>query len=131
MKISQMIPAMMMALLAASAAWADDAVRVVSGGVGGDERAAIEAQQADYSLKIILIGKGGMYLSDVAVSIHDASGAEVVNHTAEGPFVLADLPAGTYRLGFLAADGASQKLNVTIVEGQRREVHVRFLNTES
>lgn len=105
-------------------------VEVFSGGVGEQERAALDAKAGGFPLKIELIGKDGMYLSNVAISIRNAEGVEVVNHTAQGPFVFVNLPAGAYHVGLLAADGASQKEDVT-VGAEQKTLHIRFPNTES
>jgi hypothetical protein len=71
-----------------------------SGGVGEDEAKAMReiAHQYPLALEFIARERDGRnaYLSDVNVSIRDGRGNEVLQTTADGPFLLARLPAGRY-----------------------------------
>jgi len=70
----------------------------LSGGVGKDERAQLEAAAKDYNLKLVFAQSSGAFVADVQVTITDATGSTVVNATSNGPLFFAKLPAGDYRV---------------------------------
>ena len=84
-------------------------VEVVSGGVGESSREMIKQAQGQYSLKLVLTGNGGMYLSDVAVSITDRKGDTVASENTEGPIVLAALKPGTYTVSATYGDKTAKR----------------------
>jgi hypothetical protein len=112
------IPAMKFRLLASSAAaiflglstlvpvtYASDAVvqrsggvAYVSGGVGADSIGQLSALSKDFNLKLVFALTSGDYLSDVGVSITDASGRTLLQTTSDGPWFLIKLPAGNYQI---------------------------------
>jgi len=74
-------------------------VSFVSGGIGLNEAAAFKRAAAAYPLEMMFVQKAGArneFVADVRLSLRDRSGAEVLDATADGPFVLARLPAGKY-----------------------------------
>lgn len=76
-------------------------IRYVSGGIGSDEVAAIKEQAGDFSLVLEFAeraGKRERYIADVNVDISGARGAPVLNVRTDGPFLLVDLPAGSYKV---------------------------------
>ena len=97
---------------------------VISGGVGESGRTAIEQVQEDYNTKLIFTGNSGFYLANVAVSIRDSNGVEVVNGLADGPILLADLQPGRYTV-LAEADGIQKTRSIAI--GKRLNTyHLRF-----
>ncbi len=68
----------------------------VSGGIGFDEREELTKARAAYNLKLILAMRSAAYLSDVKVIIEDNEGNTVFEVVSEGPWLLANLPAGSY-----------------------------------
>ena len=77
------------------------AVSYVTGGVGEDEADAFKRAAAEYPLELLFAQRAqpkDMYLADVKVIIRDRSGRPVLETTAEGPFLLARIPAGTYQV---------------------------------
>ena len=116
-------------LVAAQAASAADLAPsspgpVRSGGVGEEERQALE-RDARYNLKVIAARRDGAYLADVGVTIVDQRGAEVLAARMEGPWLLAELPPGRYRvLG--EYHGTMQKRDVTVGPGARSEVVLQW-----
>jgi hypothetical protein len=74
-------------------------VGFVSGGIGVDESAAIQAAEKDFTLSLLFAQtKRGEYLSDIKVSIKDKGGKTVLEAVSEGPMLLAKLPAGVYKV---------------------------------
>lgn len=80
-------------------------VPYVSGGVGVDEREALqqEAKQEGYNLKVVATATDGAYLAGITVRIADAQGVEVLQAAMDGPWLYVKLPAGRYTLS--ADDG--------------------------
>ncbi|MCF8082317.1 MAG: carboxypeptidase regulatory-like domain-containing protein [Deltaproteobacteria bacterium] len=73
-------------------------VRYVSGGVGIEERTALKGAMKEYNLKLVFASIEGSYLSNVRVVIRDPGGKMVIDVTADGPWLLLDLPSGTYEV---------------------------------
>lgn len=84
-------------LIAALSATAAAQVRVATGGVGVEQRAALETHDA-YNLKVVSALATGQYLADVHVRILDAAGVPVAEARTEGPWLMAALPPGRYRI---------------------------------
>ncbi|MCK9394742.1 MAG: carboxypeptidase regulatory-like domain-containing protein [Methylobacter sp.] len=73
-------------------------VTFVSGGVGTDERNALQAMRDDYNLTLLFSVKGtGEYVSDVKVRITDSSGNLVLESVSDGPMLFAKLKPDRYR----------------------------------
>ena len=79
---------------------AQDDVTYVTGGIGEDEKAAIEAAKADYNLHITNSSADGAYVGDVRVKVIRAHGSMVEEKlsVAAGPLLYVRLPAGKYTL---------------------------------
>lgn len=98
--------------------------RVRSGGVGEEERQALAADTR-YNLKVVTAMRGGQYLTDVDVKIVDQRGSEVVAARMAGPWLLAEIPPGRYRV---VADyrGTIVTRDVAIGPGARSEVVLQW-----
>lgn len=100
-------------------------VSFVSGGVGGDERAAMQAMRADYNLSLLFSVAGtGEYLSDVKVSIKDANGNNFLDTVSDGPMLFARLKAGRY---LVSADNNGQVIHKTATVKGRRLTSLAFV----
>ena len=87
-------------------------VSFISGGVGQDDADAMRAAAASYNLHLLFaISGNGDYLSDIHVTIRDRQGQTLVDTTADGPFFLAKLKPGSYRV---TADNAGAAKTVTV-----------------
>ena len=100
-------------------------IAFITGGVGLDEREAIEAMAGDFSLKLRFALKGGSYIADVQVRIQDEQGEPVLESAADGPWFLVDLAPGKYTV--LASD-PNEKLqrDVQVQQGRQTEVVFHF-----
>lgn len=90
----------------------DQGVRYLNGGIGMEERAAME-EVTGFNLKLVFAADNGKYISDVAVTIKDADGNQLLSHNDAGPWLMADLPKGSYRVEAVA-DGESIRKQVRI-----------------
>jgi hypothetical protein len=88
-------------------------VSYVSGGVGADSREQLAATLDRFNLKLVFTLQEGNYVADVEVTVRDAQGRSVIEHTADGPYLLARLPAGTYEVRAVYEDEA-QTHKVTV-----------------
>jgi len=68
------------------------------GGVGSDEREAIEERAKGYNLKLIFAEKRGAFVSGVTVTIANAKGVEIAALKTEGPWFYIQLPPGDYSI---------------------------------
>lgn len=90
-----------------------EGVRYVTGGVGEGERARILGIAEDFNLKLLFAEKAGPYLADVQVAISRRDGRKVLELAADGPFLLAKLPPGEYRIS-ATAEGQEQTRDVKV-----------------
>jgi hypothetical protein len=99
---------------AAAAAYAAD-VQYISGGVGVEEREQMQSAAKDYNLHLVFSQKEtGAYVAEISVSIKDAKGEEILQVVSDGPWLYAQLPAGTYTVTVAQAGRAiSRQVKVT------------------
>lgn len=72
-------------------------VKFITGGVGAESMAQINAEEANYNFKLMMVrSKSGEYLSKVNVVITDAAGNTQLQTITEGPVLLAQLEPGRY-----------------------------------
>ena len=98
------------------------AQKTKSTGAGSNTRIAY----ADYSLKLVFALRSGPYVAGVDVTILDESGAKVVAAHSEGPWFLADLPPGTYRVVARRKDGRAAAATATITAGRQKRVFLTW-----
>ena len=85
------------ALLAAPALADERLSAYISGGIGEEERASLEASRDYFNLRLIFAVRGtGEYLSAVRVRIADDKGVELLEAQSDGPFFYARLAPGAY-----------------------------------
>lgn len=101
------------------------AVPFISGGVGDESMAAIAAREKSFDLKLFFVGQSGSYLSDIRVTITDASGKGLLLATSEGPVMLADLPNGTYDIK-AQKNGQTLEQKLTVKRGKLAITYFRF-----
>ena len=100
-------------------------VTLVSGGIGLDSQQRLKTLEPQFNLKLVFTLVEGNYVSDVTVTVSNAAGELLVEHLADGPFLLMKLPAGRY--GVAAVYGGTRKqLQVTVREGRLRTEYVRW-----
>ncbi|MDA8163538.1 MAG: hypothetical protein M0017_00705 [Desulfobacteraceae bacterium] len=97
-------------------------VPYVSGGIGEGQREAMEQQASKYNLKIIYALAQGNYLALVDTTIKDPQGKTVLQTTAQGPWLFAKLPAGTYTVSAKTLQDETQEKKVKIPAEGREQV---------
>ncbi len=94
-------------------------VTFVSGGVGGDERSAMQAIRGEYNLSLLFSVQGsGEYLSDLNVTVTDLKGNAFLEAKSDGPMLFAKLKPGRYRVT-VEQDGQAIRKTATIVGNKR------------
>ena len=99
-------------------------VRYVSGGVGEQAAAAFKQAAAKYPLELLFAQKASpndVYLAGVKVTVRDRAGKVVLDAVAEGPYLLATMPAGRYQVE-AGNEGVVKRQAVEIVSGKHRRV---------
>jgi hypothetical protein len=98
-------------------------IRYACGGIGSDERRALESLREDARLEVVFASaKRGAYLSDVLLAIQ-RSGAPAVEIVANGPICIVDGPPGSYRIEARAGDAVrSQVVRIAPGRGHTRIV---------
>jgi hypothetical protein len=95
----------------------EQGVRYLNGGIGKEQRAAMENING-FNLKLVFADGNGKYISDVAVTIKDADGNQILSHNDAGPWLMADLPKGSYRMEAVV-NGEPIRKQVRIGDGMR------------
>jgi hypothetical protein len=93
------------------------------GGVGSEERAAMESHTGNYNVKLAFAEKAGVYLANVDVFVHDRSGREILNVTTNGPWLYVQLPPGAYNIR-AAFDDKIQRISDLVVKPGRRAARI-------
>ena len=73
-------------------------VPYLTGGVGQDERVCLKPVEKDYNLKLVFAVKSGQYLASPMITVQDKNGKDVLHMRSDGPWFLAKLPAGEYKV---------------------------------
>lgn len=100
-------------------------ITYVSGGVGDDSIAKLEALAKDFNVKLVFALQSGNYVSDVKVVIADAKGKTLVDATSAGPWFLVKLPAGSYQI-VATFEGKAVKRPVTAGKAKLQTVDFRW-----
>lgn len=88
-------------------------VSYVSGGVGTASIDRINSLAGGFNLKLVFAGKSGAYLADVRVNIADSTGRTLLDIPSEGPWFLAALPKGDYRIvASFAGNAVTQRVSI-------------------
>jgi len=97
-------------------------VAYVTGGVGLEERAQLEALGTEFSLRLTFALTTRSFLSDVPVRILDSGGQAVLEATSDGPILFARLAPGAYVVEAGPPDEL-QRQSVQVVAGRQTQVN--------
>lgn len=93
-----------------------DGTAFVTGGIGEEELEQINAARADFNVRLLMAEKAGAYVTGVRIAIVDAKGKTVLEVGSAGPYLLAKLPKGTYRIN-ASYEGQSQERRLEVRDG--------------
>ena len=96
-------------------------VEFITGGIGDEERTAIEAVKSNYNLYVMSAGTDGAFTGNMHLNILDKSGTSVLE-TDIGPLFYAKLADGSYTVeGTHNNQTKSEKISIT--SGKPQSVH--------
>ena len=96
---------------------------LLTGGVSEEERDAMRSEMGPYNVWLVFVERDtGNYITGVKVAVVDAMDNAVVDTVADGPWLLAEVPPGQYKVR--TADGQEQTL--TASAGTRAMTIVRL-----
>ena len=95
----------------------------LSGGVGADERIAMEEHGKAFNVKLEFAETGGAYLADVKLEIVGGKNETVLSTTATGPWFYIQLPPGIYSVK-AAFGGKSKEIKALRVITDKKAHHV-------
>jgi len=99
-------------------------VTFLTGGIGHDEALAMKRAESQYPLSMVFVEKAkphDEYLAAVAVTIRDDKGKTALDTISDGPYLLAELPAGRYTVSAIY-DGKKIERSATVVSGKPRQL---------
>jgi len=105
-------------------------VTYLTGGIGKTEADAVKRAARRYPLELEFVKKAtprNEYLADVTVHIKDAHDKTVLDVKADGPFLLASMPAGKYTVS-AERNGKTEQRKVEIAAKDHRRVVFEWLS---
>ena len=101
-------------------------INYVTGGIGEDEKASIEAAKGDYNLHVMSASTSGAFVGDARVIISTKSGSETKEmlNVVAGPLLYVKLPAGSYALD--ASLGEQKKHQDFTIGGKQPAANVHL-----
>jgi hypothetical protein len=100
-----------------------ESVFYITGGIGLEERRALEKIGKKFSLKLVFAVTGGNYLGDVRVVIKNMAGEVILDAMSDGPWFFADPPQGRYNITVQAGGQAQSKV---VQVSSRRQTMISF-----
>src|ERR1022692_1149894 len=104
---------------------APSGVMYVTGGVSSEAVDRLKSMEKDFNLKLVFANTSGAYLSDVKLTLVDASGHVVLDVTSEGPLLMAKLPAGGYQIE-ATFNGHPESRKITVATNKLVTVDFRW-----
>lgn len=97
----------------------------VSGGIGDEERDEIRSRERNFNLKLLFTERDGAYLGDVDVVLLNAKGNTVFDVKSLGPFLLMQLPGGSYVIK-ASMNGQMQQRKLSVSAKGRQNAVMRW-----
>lgn len=97
----------------------------VTGGVGEEELEEINTARSGFNLRVLLAEKAGTYVTGVRVVVSEVDGAKVLEAESAGPYLLAKLPEGKYRIA-VTYGGQAQQQDFVVQPGRAKEFVFRW-----
>lgn len=102
-----------------------DGVAFVAGGIGIKEQERLNAVAGKFNLKLVFTLHEGNYIADVNVVVKDENGRTVLTERADGPFLMAKLPAGRYTVE-ATYQGKTVTRTMSVRENGLRTAYLRW-----
>ena len=89
-------------------------IQFISGGVGTEERDALQAMKGRFNLELTMATPSGKYIGSTMLRIVNPEGKAVLETRTDGPIFMAKLPPGQYTI---QAEAGGQKMTRTASVG--------------
>ena len=99
-------------------------ITYLTGGIGDEERAAMQAVKNHYNLSVMSAGISGAFVGDTHLIIRNQQGTELLN-TDAGPLFYANLPPGKYTIQ-AESEGQTRASTVNIAPGRPAHLHLSW-----
>lgn len=93
-----------------------------SGGISEEER----QEAPDEGTRLVFFIQSGNFLSNITVSVKDQSGQELVTTLVEGPWLILNLPTGSYSVVAERSNGDVQSLVISVDASTSEEFGFMF-----
>jgi len=106
------------------AATTTGAATYLSGGIGQDEATAIQHEASKYPVELEFVVKAqprDEFTADVHVKVTDNHGKQILDTVSNGPFLLAQLPNGHYRVDAMK-NGQTKTRDMTVKAGAHQHL---------
>jgi len=100
-------------------------VSYVSGGVGTESIDRLNSLAGQFNVKFVFAMQSGEYVSAVRVAISDARGESLLTSTADGPWFMARLPPGNYRIAATLGEKTMSR-QFAVESGKLRTIDFRW-----
>lgn len=102
-------------------------VQFITGGIGDEETAALEGARDSYNVHIMNSRSDGAFAGDIATSIYDRKGNQVLAVDA-GPLLYTSLPKGKYTV-VAEYEGVQQKKPLSVTSSTKsKDIHLTWSN---
>lgn len=101
----------------------DPNISYVTGGIGDDERMAMENAQHDYNVHVTNVGPEGAFVGETQLAVLDAKGRQIFD-TVAGPLFYINLEPGKYTISAVNA-GMKQTKRITVTS--KSDTNISFL----
>ncbi len=90
----------------------NDGISYITGGIGDEEKAEMQAQEPNFNVRILITSVGGEYMGENIIRFLNQKNVEILRVEDVGPFFYVNLPAGTYRVEVASPKGTVQGAKV-------------------
>lgn len=91
----------------------ENGISYITGGIGDEELAELNAQEKNYNTRILLKATNGEFMGDVALRVLDKKNNVILSVDAAGPYFFTNLPAGSYIVEAKSSKGTVKTAKIT------------------
>lgn len=99
---------------AVPAAQTGNGITYITGGIGDEERVAMENSKDQYNLHITNVNNEGAFTDNMNIAIYDIKATKLAEFNA-GPMIYAKLPAGKYVVAATNENGEIRRKNIRVL----------------
>lgn len=89
-------------------------ISYLSGGISDEETEQLKMQEDNYNLRLLITGQAGQFVSDVVVTLKDASGTSLLVVNDAGPCLYAQVSPGKYSVEVSNANGNAKTVTLSV-----------------